>query len=89
MRMADRIRELLERELAPVELSVADDSARHAGHAGNPDGVGETHFAVRVVSPVFSGLGRVARHRKVNGLLAREFDHGLHALQLTLLAPGE
>lgn len=88
MRMADRIRERLEAALDGAEVTVIDDSARHAGHAGAGEG-GESHFNVRVVAPVFAGQGRVARHRLVNGLLVEEFGKGLHALQLTLLAPGE
>lgn len=88
MRMADRIREKLEQALSPALVEVIDDSARHAGHAGHREG-GETHFNVRVVAAAFKGQGRVARHRQVNVLLAREFADGLHALQLTLLAPGE
>lgn len=88
MRMADRIRERLESALDGAVVTVVDDSARHAGHAGAGEG-GESHFNVRVVAPAFTGQGRVARHRLVNGLLAEEFGKGLHALQLTLLAPGE
>lgn len=88
MRMADRIREKLEQALAPAVVEVIDDSARHAGHAGHRE-AGETHFNVKVVSTAFTGQGRVARHRQVNALLAQEFEDGLHALQLTLLAPGE
>ncbi|MFA5121567.1 BolA family protein [Zavarzinia sp.] len=88
MRMADRIRRTLESALAPATVAVIDDSGRHAGHAGNAGG-GETHFQVRVVSPAFAGQGRVARHRRVNDLLAGEFGRGLHALQLTLLTPDE
>ncbi|MCW0181434.1 MAG: BolA family transcriptional regulator [Zavarzinia sp.] len=88
MRMADRIRARLETALDGAVVTVVDDSARHAGHAGAGEG-GESHFNVRVVAPAFAGQGRVARHRLVNGLLAEEFGKGLHALQLTLLAPGE
>ena len=88
MRMADRIRARLESALEGAEVTVVDDSARHAGHAGAGEG-DESHFNVRVRAPAFAGQGRVARHRLVNGLLADEFGKGLHALQLTLLAPGE
>ncbi|WP_341475865.1 BolA family protein [Zavarzinia aquatilis] len=86
--MADRIRARLESALDGAEVTVIDDSARHAGHAGANE-AGESHFNVRVRAPAFAGQGRVARHRLVNGLLADEFGKGLHALQLTLLAPGE
>ncbi len=86
---AERIREALERGFAPVTLEVVDESARHAGHAGNPDGRGETHYAVSLVSPAFAGMGRVARSRAVHAALAGEFAGGLHALSLTLRTPEE
>lgn len=86
---AERIRERLETAFAPTLLDVADESARHAGHAGNPDGAGETHYAVTIVSPRFAGLSRVERSRAVHEALAAEFASGLHALRLVLRAPGE
>jgi len=89
MDRAGRIRAALEAALAPGRVAVIDDSARHAGHAGNPDGAGETHFSVHAVSPRFSGLGRLARHRLVNEALAAEFASGLHALTLRLETPEE
>jgi BolA protein len=86
---AARIRQALEAALAPAEIAVVDDSASHAGHAGNPDGAGETHYLVHAVSQRFAGLGRVARHRLVNAALADEFAGGLHALNLKLETPEE
>ena len=84
---AARIEAALAR-LDPVTIDVEDDSAKHAGHAGATAG-GQTHYNVRIVSPRFAGLNRVARHRLVNQALAAEFETGLHALSLTLKAPGE
>ena len=69
-------------------LQIEDDSAKHAGHSGAREG-GETHYSVLVVSERFAGLNRVARHRLVNDALGAEFANGLHALALTLKAPGE
>ena len=60
----------------------------HAGHSG-ARAEGETHYNVLVVSERFSGLNRVARHRLINDALSDEFTAGLHALSLTLRAPGE
>ena len=85
---AARIETLLRDEFAPTILQVTDDSAKHAGHAGAQPG-GQTHYSVLVVSDQFAGLGRVARHRLVNQALEPEFGAGLHALALTLRAPGE
>lgn len=83
-----RIESLLRERFAPTILQVEDDSAKHAGHAGARPG-GETHYSVLVVSDRFAGLGRVERHRLVNEALADEFGAGLHALALSLKAPGE
>ncbi len=83
-----RIETALRDHLAPTILRIDDDSAQHAGHSGARAG-GETHYSVLVVSDRFAGLNRVARHRLVNEALGPEFAAGLHALSLTLKAPGE
>jgi len=88
MRVADTIERKLRERFAPTRLTVTDDSARHAGHAGARPG-GETHFTVAIVSPLFAGLGRVARQRLVYEALAGEIADGVHALSLSTLAPGE
>jgi BolA protein len=85
---AERIRAALEAAFAPARVSVTDDSARHAGHAGARPG-GQTHYSVEVVSPAFAGLSRVARSRAVHEALAAEFADGLHALALRLRTPEE
>ena len=87
-RVEDSIRAKLAAAFSPLELSVEDESARHVGHAGAREG-GESHFRVHIVSQEFAGLSRVARQRKVYGLLAGEFAAGLHALALTTLTPDE
>ncbi len=85
---AERIRSILSAALAPTRIEVLDDSGRHAGHAGATS-AGETHYAVLVVSTAFAGQKPIARHRRINDLLEREFTSGLHALSLTLLTPDE
>jgi BolA protein len=86
--MQERIVARLTEALDPVLLEVVDESDRHAGHAGAREG-GQTHYRARIVSGRFAGLGRVARHRLVYGLLTAEFADGLHALALVADAPGE
>ncbi len=88
MRVADTIRDKLSAALAPIELAIEDESARHAGHGGARPG-GETHFRVRIVSSAFAGLSRVQRQRKVYEALSAEMDNPIHALVLTTLTPEE
>ena len=86
--MADRLRRKLEAALHPSSLSIVDESARHAGHAGAREG-GETHFRVRIVSVQFVGLSRVERQRRVYAAVADEIAAGVHALALMTLTPEE
>ncbi len=83
-----RLEETLRRAFAPAMLTIADDSAHHAGHAGARPG-GETHYSVLMVTKEFAGLSRVARSRLVHDALAAEFAGGMHALALTLRTPEE
>ncbi|TFZ04896.1 BolA family protein [Ramlibacter rhizophilus] len=79
---ADAMRQHLERVLEPMALEVIDESAAHAGHAG-ADGTGSgTHFRVRIASPAFAGLGKVAQHRLVYDALRDFLARGVHALAL-------
>jgi BolA protein len=86
----DRLESKIKSALNPSVLRIVDDSARHAGHAGdNPDGRGETHFKVTVEAAAFAGKGRLERQRLVYGLIAAELKERVHAIELTLRAPGE
>ena len=79
--MHERLAELL----APSWLEVIDESGAHAGHAG-ADGTGSgTHFRVRIASPAFEGLSRVARHRLVYDALRTFVERGVHALAIETL----
>lgn len=86
--MADRLRAKLAAALRPASLTIVDESARHAGHAGAREG-GESHFRIRIISAEFAGLSRVERQRRVYAAVAGEFADGVHALALTTLTPDE
>ncbi|MBV8799866.1 MAG: BolA family transcriptional regulator [Alphaproteobacteria bacterium] len=88
MAAADLIAQKLTAAFSPADLSVEDDSARHAGHAGSRPG-GETHFIVRIVAETFDGLSRVERQRRIYAVLANELKGQIHALSLTVLTPAE
>lgn len=77
-RMAQRLRERLQ----PTQLEVIDESAAHAGHVGaNGTGWG-THFRVRIATPLFTDLTRVARHRLVYDALQDFIAQGVHAIAI-------
>jgi BolA protein len=82
----DDIRRELQATLEPDLLEVQDDSHLHAGHAGAREG---RHFSIRIVSPRFEGLSRVARHRLVYDALHSLIPRGIHALAIEARAPGE
>jgi BolA protein len=82
------LRATLERELAPTQLEISNDSAKHHGHAGD-DGSGESHFSIAVESARFEGLTRLERQRLVNRVLGDLPGQRIHALSVKAIAPGE
>jgi BolA family transcriptional regulator, general stress-responsive regulator len=84
---AERIRTVLESTFAAANVTVQDDSARHAGHAGARDGAG--HFIVRIESQDFSGRSRLERHRLVYQALAAMLPREIHALNIEAIAPDD
>lgn len=73
--------------LAPVDVEIIDESHLHAGHVGARDGRG--HFAVRIVSGMFTGMSALARHRAVYAALAELMTTEIHALSITARAPDD
>lgn len=72
--------------LAPLDLEIADESHRHAGHAGAREG---GHYNVRIVAAVFAGQGTMARHRLVYAAAGDLMRGQIHALSINAKAPGE
>lgn len=88
MTIADEMRRKLSEALAPNELVIEDESARHAGHAAaRPEG--QSHFRVRVVSGAFAGLSRIARARRIHEILSDELRGPVHALSIDARTPEE
>ena len=82
-----RIRALLGEALQPQWLDVADDSHKHAGHAGARGGQG--HFSVDIVSAAFAGKLPLARHRLVYAALGEMMQTDIHALSIRARTPDE
>ena len=82
----DTIRERL-RALQPLSIELIDDSAKHAGHAGAKSGGG--HYRLNIVSPRFSGVPTIERHRLIYEALGGLMQRQIHALSITALSPEE
>lgn len=81
---AAAIEATLREQLQPTTLHVLDESAAHAGHTGANELGRGTHFRVRIGSPSFTGLSRVAAHRLVYDAMQPYIDAGLHALAIEI-----
>jgi BolA family transcriptional regulator, general stress-responsive regulator len=84
---AQEVQRHLQEHLQATHLEVLDESAAHAGHAGNPDGSGiGTHLRVRITSPLLAGKSRVAQHRLVYDACQGFIARGLHALAIEVVS---
>ncbi len=86
--VADQMRAKLTAALAPAHIDLVDESHKHLGHAGH-DGRGESHFHLTLVSGAFTGLNRIQRQKKIYDILKEEMAGRVHALGMSLKAPGE
>ena len=71
--------ELALASLNPSDLTIQDDSALHAGHAGNTGG---GHYTVIIVSDAFDGLPLIKRHRLVYDAVGSLMTTDIHALSI-------
>lgn len=83
------VQETIERKLVDgiaglLHLSVVNESGRHNVPPGS-----ESHFKLVLVSDAFDGMGLLARHRRVNGILASELAENVHALSIHAYTAGE
>jgi len=83
----ERIRDLLNAALDPIELEVTDESHQHVGHEGAKSGKG--HFHVRIVSTQFQGLNLVRCHRLIYEALGDFMETDIHALGIDAAPPGD
>ena len=86
MSVIDAMRERLA-ALDPIAIEIADDSAKHAGHAGARSGGG--HYRLAIVSPRFAGCRTMERHRLVYDALGPLMKQEIHALSIIAKTPDE
>lgn len=84
MDMDEQITALLSEALTPDFVEVDNESHLHSSGKG-----GNSHFKITVVSDAFDGMGLVARHRKVQQLVAPITSGVVHALGIHTYTPAE
>ena len=72
--------------LNPTYLDIQDDSALHAGHAGNTGG---GHYTVTIVSEQFDNLSLIKRHRLVYDAAKSLMNTDIHALSIHAKTAGQ
>ena len=72
--------------LAPMVLTIEDESHRHAGHAGAREG---GHFKLDIVAVAFVGKSTLARHRLVYDAAGDLMRGRIHALTIRAQTPEE
>ncbi len=84
MTVQQDIERQLARQFAPLFLDVTNESHQHSVPANS-----ETHFKVVLVSGLFEGQRKVARHQQVYQALASQLEGPVHALALHTYTAGE
>lgn len=84
MTIQEQIEQKIQQAIQPDFLEVINESHMHNVPAGS-----ESHFKVTVVSGDFQGIRLIARHQRINGILAEELNGKIHALALHTLTPEE
>lgn len=74
---------LLEAALQPETCEIIDEGHLHVGHEGARGGRG--HYRIRIASPRFSGLTRIAQHRLVYDALADLMIDEIHAVSVEVV----
>ena len=72
--------------LAPTKLIIQDDSAQHAGHAGNTGG---GHISLTIISAHFTQKSQIIRHRLIYQALSDLMPQQIHALSILAIATDE
>lgn len=84
MTVQQDIEQHLQSTFSPLVMEVANESHMHSVPANS-----ETHFRVVLVTDVFAGRSRVARHQQVYAALAAQLAGPVHALALHTYTPDE
>ncbi len=84
MNRTKRIHNILKKHFNETTSIVKNNSILHKGH-NNFDGKGETHIFIQINKNSKLKLNRLEIHRKINFLLRKEFESGLHSLEIKII----
>jgi BolA protein len=83
MNITDTIRDRLA-VFNPTTLEIQDNSAAHAGHAGNNGG---GHFILTITSSHFAQKTPIMRHRLIYQALDDLMPQQIHAISIIAISP--
>ncbi len=83
MNRMQRISKILEKNLNEFNIKIVDNSHKHRGH-NDFDGLGETHIKIILNKNSNQKFNRLDIHRKINDLLKKEYEIGLHSLEINI-----
>jgi BolA protein len=83
----EKLESRLQEALAPMQLEIIDETAKHAGHAGAASGGG--HYILHIVASAFQDKSPIQRHRLVFDAVGDMMHTDIHALSIQAKAPGE
>ena len=83
MERKQRIIDLLKNNLDEFNIDIKDNSYQHIGH-NNFNGLGETHILIELKSKSKKKINRLEIHKKINNLIKREFEIGLHSVEIKI-----
>ncbi len=83
----DGLCEHLRRSFPGSSVELTDETNRHRSHGGHPHGF--HNLGLQIVSPAFSHMPLIERHRRIYQALGPLVNWRVHALQIEAAAPGE
>ena len=83
MNRKQRIDKILSKKLNDFLIEIIDNSNLHKGHEGFT-GSNETHIKIILTKKDRTPSNRLRIHRIINSLLEKEFNSGLHSLEIKI-----
>tara|TARA_A100001011_G_C13772416_1_gene619747 strand:- start:109 stop:363 length:255 start_codon:yes stop_codon:yes gene_type:complete len=83
MNRKQRINKILTNKYKEFSIEIIDVSHLHSGH-NNFDGNNETHLKIILKSISFQKINRLETHRTINNLVKKEFENGMHSLEIQI-----